>query len=161
MEKVIIVDLDYCIGCRSCETACAARFFEERRIRYGLLSSSSGLVEETITPLPCRHCEDALCLKACPFNVIRKDEKGVVFQSSFECVGCSSCILACPFGVISGNLLRHISQKCDLCRDRKEGPRCVASCVSGALKYVEEKEIPKEKIGVRFISHSPYWRRVK
>ncbi len=159
--KRIVLDLDYCIGCRSCESACAARFQEERRIRYGLVEKRMG-GDRFVMPLACRHCEDALCLKSCPFGVIRRDEEtGVIFQSGFECIGCSSCILACPFGVIERNLLRHISQKCDLCRDRKEGPRCVDSCVSGALKYLSEEEVPKEKIGVRVISRSPYWRRVK
>uniref|UniRef100_A0A7C3YPI9 4Fe-4S dicluster domain-containing protein n=1 Tax=candidate division WOR-3 bacterium TaxID=2052148 RepID=A0A7C3YPI9_UNCW3 len=158
MERRIILNLDYCIGCRSCESACAARFWNERRIRHSEIVPPA---REAFLPSPCRHCEDALCLKACPFGVIRRDEeKGIIFRSSFECIGCSSCILACPFGVMEKNLLRHIAPKCDLCRDREEGPRCVATCPTGALQFWAEEEIPKERVGVRFVSRSPYWRRV-
>lgn len=155
MAKRIVLDLDYCIGCRSCETACRSRFSDEARIRYGEISQTVYL------PLACRHCQpEPLCATACPFDVIKVDEKtGISIQSNFHCVGCKSCILACPFGVLDEDLIRRASQKCNLCSDRKEGPRCVASCASGALKFLDEEEYEKKKVGVRFISRSPYWRR--
>ncbi len=151
--KRIFLDFDYCIGCRSCESACRSAF-NEARIRYGFISETIDL------PLACRHCAEPLCAAACPFEVLKVTPQGLVFQASFHCVGCKSCILACPFGVLDKNLFKHVSQKCNLCADRVQGPRCVASCVSGALKLVTEEEIKKVIIGQRFISRSPFWRRL-
>jgi Fe-S-cluster-containing hydrogenase component 2 len=152
-DRRIVLDLDYCVGCRSCEAACRAAFFGEARIRYGQILNAH-------LPSPCRHCDLALCVAACPVKAMVKDEAtGNVFRRSFLCIGCASCVYACPFGVLDTSLLRHVVQKCDLCQDRAEGPRCVASCASGALKFVRVEEAEKTLVGVRALSRSPYWRR--
>ncbi|MCS7258383.1 MAG: 4Fe-4S binding protein [candidate division WOR-3 bacterium] len=151
-QKRIFLDLDYCIGCRSCEAACYSAY-GERRIRYGDISSTVFL------PLACRHCDEPLCARACPFEVLRVTPEGLVIQASFHCVGCRSCILACPFGVLDKELSWHISQKCSLCYDRSGNPRCVASCPTGALKFITEKEISKKIVSQRFVARSPYYRR--
>ncbi len=153
--KRLFVRLDWCIGCRSCEAACRSRFKGEARIRYAEIS------ETVLIPLPCRHCAEPLCAAACPFEVIKKDEeRGIVYQSSVHCVGCRSCILACPFGVLDKELLRRIAQKCSLCQDRDGGPRCAASCPTGALQFVTEAEIKEQQVGKRSSARMPFWRRV-
>ncbi|MEO0108539.1 MAG: 4Fe-4S dicluster domain-containing protein [candidate division WOR-3 bacterium] len=87
-----------------------------------------------------------------------------MLHSSFRCTGCGSCALACPWGVIDVRLLRSVAQKCTQCAERevksgRKGPRCVAACASGALRFLDEAELPKAEVGRRFISRSPYWRR--
>ncbi len=154
MARRIILDLDLCCGCRSCEAACKVAFKGEARIRHGDIESVAYL------PLACKHCKEALCLASCPVEAITRDEKtGLIVRSSFKCIGCRSCAYACPFGVIDAPLVRHISQKCDLCKDREEGPRCVAACSSGALQFLEEEEIKKMEIGVRMVSKDAFVRR--
>ncbi len=154
-KKRLFVRLDYCIGCRSCEVACRSRFKGEARVRYAEVS------ETVLLPLPCRHCEEPLCAAACPFGVIKKDnDRGIVYQSSVHCVGCKSCVLACPFGVLDKDLLRRIVQKCNLCQDRPDGPRCAASCPTGALQFIEESDLKEQMVGKRVGARLPFWRRV-
>lgn len=154
MAKRIVLDLDLCCGCRSCEAACQAAFKGEARIRHGNIDTVAYL------PLACRHCKEALCIASCPVEAIKRDEKtGLVIRSSFICIGCKSCAFACPFGVIDAPLVRHISQKCNLCQDREAGPRCVSACSSGALQFLTEEEIKKLEIGVRMISKDAFLRR--
>jgi len=154
MARRIVLDLDLCCGCRSCEAACKIAFKGESRIKHADIENIAYL------PLACKHCKEALCLASCPVNAITRDEKtGLVTRSSFICIGCKSCTYACPFGVIDAPLVRHISQKCNLCNDREEGPRCVSACSSGALQFLEEEEIKKMEVGVRMVSKDVFVRR--
>jgi Fe-S-cluster-containing hydrogenase component 2 len=155
MAKRLVLQLDRCIGCRACEAACRSRFKSEARVRYAEVGATVNL------PMVCRHCTEPLCASACPFDVIvRGEDGGVVRQASYHCVGCRSCALACPFGVIDTALLRRVSQKCSLCADRAEGPRCAATCPTGALLY---EDAPDERagvgVGIGFVARSENWRR--
>lgn len=154
MGKRIILDLDLCCGCRSCEAACQAAFKGESRIRHGDIDGIAYL------PQACKHCPEPLCVAACPVQAIVRDEQtGIVSRSSVRCIGCGSCAIACPFGAIDAPLVRHVAQKCNLCVDREEGPRCVAACSSGALRFASADELDKLEIGVRMLSKDMFSRR--
>jgi Fe-S-cluster-containing hydrogenase component 2 len=154
MAKRIVLDLDLCCGCRSCEAACRAAFKGEARIKHGEIAG------EALLPLACRQCKDALCVAACPVDAITRDEEtGLVKKASLLCIGCKSCAYACPFGVIDSALVRHVSQKCSLCDDREKGPRCVAACSSGALQFLSDEEIEQREIGMRMVSKDSFYRR--
>jgi formate dehydrogenase iron-sulfur subunit len=153
IEKRIVVDLDLCIGCRSCSAAC----------HYGHHNQTNlvpGQVEEIArVPANCRHCLNAACLAVCPTGALFQDDYGYIRRANLLCIGCRSCSLACPFGVIGYEFTRHISPKCDLCIDRvQEGklPRCVSACTSGALQFVDltPGNIPQTLVGGRIVAHS-------
>ena len=159
-ERVITLDLDYCIGCRSCMAACYFSHYHSPRVFMGEVR------EEAILPLICRHCLDAPCVRACPNQAMKKEGNGVVRRSSALCVGCKSCAYACPFGVIDPGLKSFIINKCDLCFEALgEGkkPACVSSCVTGALKFEKLDNLSRNKknvfLGARFLTHNRWKRR--
>ena len=75
----------------------------------------------------CYHCEEPLCLPACPASAISKrEDNGVVVIDREACLGhdeCGLCLEACPYDAPQfGDEVNAKMQKCDLCIDRlKEG----------------------------------------
>lgn len=153
VARRIVLDFDLCIGCRACAAACHAAHHDQTNLVPG------SVAETAILPVHCRHCKRPACAEACPRGALYVDEYGFVRRSELLCVGCKTCAFACPFGVIPDEFVRHVSPKCDLCVDRvMEGkiPRCVASCTSGALSFVELEETvgAPEYVGGRIQSHA-------
>ena len=156
MGKTIMVNLEKCLACRSCELACA------------VAHSISGIIEEAITenpkpqkrvtvegaaeyavPMQCRHCEDAPCITVCPTSAIHREQlDGPVIIEQDRCIGCKFCIIACPFGVIDISNDSRIIIKCDLCFERIKGdeePACVEACPTKALEFVDERDLVANK----------------
>ncbi len=158
VKKKVVCDIDHCIECKTCASAC---FYGHQ----GVPAVAYGEMPEVAAPVICRQCDDAPCVAACPVEAMYRDEQGIVHRRRFLCIGCTSCAFACPFGVIDRNLSFHTVGKCDLCMDRvPEGlqPRCVASCPTGALKFAEYEEVEKEGlmvIGGRIVGQHPIKRR--
>jgi carbon-monoxide dehydrogenase iron sulfur subunit len=156
MKKVIVANIEHCMGCHSCELACAVahsvtkdlnmmvRVGEKPGVRI-YLEAYKGLP----IPIHCNHCEDAACLLACPTGAIhREDEKGPVMVDTSKCIGCRMCVQACPFGVITMNANGKGVLKCDLCTERlKEGqePACVMACPTKVLVFGDEEEVNRSK----------------
>jgi carbon-monoxide dehydrogenase iron sulfur subunit len=143
MKRVYPVE-DVCMGCGLCEVACATEHSESR-------NTIKAYKEEEIVPrnnvdrnsnlafsINCRHCEEPSCVEACITGAIDIDRKNnLVLIDKDRCVACWSCIMACPFGTIKRDLKNNVSTKCDLCKDRAEGPGCVQACPNRALVYEE------------------------
>ena len=146
--KTLFVDPSRCIGCRSCENACAE--CETHRgtpmIHVDFLDRSRSTAT---TPTICMHCENPTCAQVCPADAIKQNEDGVV-QSSLKprCVACSNCVLACPFGVPKVMTALEQMMKCDMCYDRTsvgKRPMCATVCPSQALAFVAPEKIARER----------------
>ncbi|MBN2808778.1 MAG: 4Fe-4S dicluster domain-containing protein [Deltaproteobacteria bacterium] len=149
--KELLIRAERCLGCRSCELACAvahstsqnllASLTEEPRPQYRVHVAGDG---RRALPLQCRNCEDAPCLSACLTGALRRDARGVVVCSSDLCIGCWMCIMVCPFGIITQSHHQRRIVKCDRCPDR-EIPACVTACPTRALRYREVDRETAEK----------------
>ena len=150
--KVIFMDLNRCIYCRSCEVAC-------EREHNGRSFMSVVLIDnKRSVPMNCRHCEKSPCVAVCPTKALTKLENGPVILETMKCIGCRLCAMVCPFGILEFDALSKVMRKCDLCVHRlSEGkaPACVITCPARALTYDEFSTIMqkvKEKAAKAIIS---------
>jgi Fe-S-cluster-containing dehydrogenase component len=142
------VDPSRCIGCRSCENACAEcethRGFPMIHVDY--LDRPNSIAT---TPMVCMHCENPTCAQVCPADAIKQNEEGVVLSSlKPRCIACSNCGLACPFGVPKMMSALEQMMKCDMCFDRTsvgKRPMCATVCPSQALAFVTPEEIAEKR----------------
>jgi len=153
--KIIYIDPEKCMSCKSCELACAVEHSESRELVRAVAEEPKPACrvsvvgnEDLSLPLQCRHCEDAPCVAVCPSGAMKKEENGIVAIEHNLCIGCNFCVIACPFGVIKTNREGKAVIKCDLCRERLkkgEDPACVEACPTKALAFVEPEASSKEK----------------
>jgi len=152
MEGMIIINVGKCMGCKSCELACAVAHSSTKDLDSLVdIEEKPGYrihveaYKHKAVPVHCNHCDDAPCMLACPTGAIyREGEKGPVLLDKTRCIGCKMCVQACPFGVITIRLDGKGVLKCDLCMERlNEGqePACVAACPTNALIFSDEIQV--------------------
>jgi DMSO reductase iron-sulfur subunit len=135
-------DMTKCIGCRSCEVACNEQNGNPADILWRRIGElEAGMYPETqrhYLSMGCNHCLDADCLKGCPVDAYKKDERtGIVMHSADACIGCSYCVWNCPYSVPQYNPERGVVGKCDMCKgrlDEGQEPACVNACPEGAIE---------------------------
>lgn len=148
MAKVIVVNDERCLGCRSCMIECAMAHTDAKTVAEAIRSDTppqSRLHVEPAgeygMPLQCRHCEEAPCMAVCPTDAIgRLSPDSPVLLDADRCIGCRLCMFACPFGVIDLSRDGKAVVKCDMCIQRTEVgelPACVVACPTGTLSFVE------------------------
>ncbi len=150
-------DQSRCIGCSACEVACeqwhdiAPGYVKWMRI-YQWEKGSFPNLALNILAISCYHCENPVCIKACPERALYKEEKyGAVLVNRDQCQGKRKCWMACPYGVpqYEGNAPGLKMSKCNMCIDRLEqglAPICVLSCSMRALEFGTLDEL-KAKYG--------------
>jgi Fe-S-cluster-containing hydrogenase component 2 len=145
VSPLIVHDPNLCAGCGVCGLMCA--FSHEKE--FGPSLSRNELVRDPFTAdytfLVCQQCSSPDCYFACPNKdqALCVDKKtGIKYINTSKCEGCGACTEACRFTPPRANVhpAKKVSFKCDLCRDRAEGPICVEYCTTKALRKVSGKE---------------------
>jgi len=150
-QKFLVVHLDACVRCYSCEIACRQEnalslVTQSRWCRVQTISPRKvgGELHLDFVPVMCLQCEDPMCAKFCSVEAISKKEDGRVLVDEETCIGCQQCIAGCPYGAMYFNEVTRKAGKCDLCSSRVDSgiePSCVQHCIGGALRYVWGTEV--------------------
>lgn len=138
-DREIAFNADLCTGCGTCELMCAL-------FREGVGGPAAARCRLDRNPFNaehrfqvCRQCLAPSCYAACPFQGLAQvidPETGIRYIDPIGCVGCQKCVKACPLDppVIKFKADEKKAFKCDLCRERPQGPVCVEYCPTQALK---------------------------
>ncbi|HUU49932.1 MAG TPA: 4Fe-4S dicluster domain-containing protein [Nitrospinota bacterium] len=168
-EKIKLIDLSKCIGCRACQTACKQwnqlkpvktinRGTHQNPpdlspetytlIRYDEVSDGNGGLKWLMRKDGCMHCTDAACLISCPApGALTYREHGAVVLNRSLCIGCKNCVIACPFSIPRFDEKAEKPYKCTLCYDRiTDGqiPACIKSCPTGTLTWGDKNTMIKK-----------------
>ena len=134
-------EMDACIGCHSCEVACAEQNGNPVDVKWRRVGEiEGGSYPDTRRfnlSMACNQCLEPACLEGCPTNAYVKLENGIVAHHAEDCIGCQYCIWNCPYEVPAFNPQRRIVTKCDMCLPRIDAglePACVLACPTEAIK---------------------------
>ena len=141
--KVVFVESDRCLGCRSCEQVCAFQKGGGFKKQDANIWVRVDMQQRFITTSTCMHCETAPCLQSCPSGAVERDNRtDAVKVDAAECIGCRVCVTACPFGNMHFDPIGRVAAKCDLCGGE---PKCVAHCMAKALHYGDINELARTR----------------
>ncbi|MGD8866161.1 MAG: 4Fe-4S dicluster domain-containing protein [Gemmatimonadales bacterium] len=169
-QYALLFDSTLCIGCRSCEIACAkdnelGRTPEEI-FKGRPAEDSRALAPNVFTyvtrhqveadpstaafgKVQCMHCIEPACVSSCPVAALEKTPEGPVIWHEDLCLGCRYCMMACPFLVprFEWDSANPRIRKCDMCHDRLlagSSPACVEACPTKALVIGRRSELLAE-----------------
>jgi len=164
--RAVLVDTTNCIGCRTCEMACAEAnklpdiasevAFESLRttgpdqftvVNKGTTKSPGG--DDRFAKTQCMHCVEPACASGCVVRALEKTKNGPVIYHADRCLGCRYCMVACPFGVPKYEYTKAVPivRKCTFCADRQAAgkpPACVEACPGSALTFGDRAQLLEE-----------------
>lgn len=161
----VLVDTTRCMGCRTCEWACAEAHGDagveypdevdwsvERNTsdrQWTVVNEYETEVGPVYVKRQCMHCLQPACASACLTRAMHKTPEGPVAWTEDRCMGCRFCMVSCPFDVPKFEYDSPVPriQKCTMCWDRvSEGgvPACVENCPMEALTFGRRSELLDE-----------------
>jgi len=142
----LVIDLERCIGCQTCNIACKVE---------NNMEAISGMRVETVggshpdtpagtppslsmywLPIACMHCDQPPCRDACHVEAIYQRPDGIVLIDEEKCDGCQECLLVCPYQALVHDPDRNVVRKCNLCAERLDQgfePFCALCCGCQAI----------------------------
>jgi anaerobic selenocysteine-containing dehydrogenase/Fe-S-cluster-containing dehydrogenase component len=166
-QLALMIDLESCIGCKSCEAACKQEHGlgpDEYRNKV-LWLETPGKPKVDFLTVTCQHCERPACLRACPVSpkaILKDPVTGVVSIDEDRCTGCGECVTACPYGAMGFDPIDQHAVKCDLCADRRSRdlePACATVCPGQAIHFgdrVDLLEMAEGRAGRDIVDHDHY-----
>jgi Fe-S-cluster-containing dehydrogenase component len=112
--KAFVNDISKCMGCYDCQIVCKDEHCSNDWTPYAKPQPEMGhfwgklneyergqipQVKVSYIFMPCQHCEDAPCIKACTVGAISTRADGLVIIDPNKCTGCLRCLNAdaCPY----------------------------------------------------------------
>jgi anaerobic dimethyl sulfoxide reductase subunit B (iron-sulfur subunit) len=153
------VDMNVCIGCRTCQVACKDR----NNLKIGTLFRAVSTYENGKFPKPgyfhltaaCNHCTNPKCVEVCPTDSMYIADDGTVQHNYDTCIGCGSCVAECPYGAPKFVVENEKVSKCDSCkdlRDKGENPTCVDACIMRCIEWGELDALKAKHKGETLVS---------
>lgn len=169
-KGVVVTEMAYCGGCRSCQAACTVYNDGQCQPDLARIQVQKDYFEGDYLPQPCSHCMWPGCLYSCPTGALQLDtgsEGGIpelqVRLTSLlsgkltpatntgtnarvvnerECIGCQQCVEGCA-KIFNLSRVRFNEKKkvAVKCHLCGGSPQCVRFCPVGAILFARGEEL--------------------